>query len=187
MSLQLLAICISFIGMYFLGILFIRIKQTTKDWKEEEYGPIIEKWYRIRKYWFFTLITVMGIATVISLQNLPFHKHEETANTKYKIVEVEAIQFGWNFSNEEFVVGQPYQFNITSKDVNHGFGIYDENMQLLAQVQAMPGYTNPVYFTFDKPGTYQILCLEYCSVGHHLMKKEITVKPNDGGHNHESK
>ena len=72
-------------------------------------------------------------------------------------------------------VGEPVEFRVTSADVNHGFGIYDESLRLLAQTQAMPGYTNRLRFTFQKPGKYRILCLEYCGLGHHEMPAEISV------------
>jgi cytochrome c oxidase subunit 2 len=46
---------------------------------------------------------------------------------------------------------------------------------LLFQVQAMPGYVNQVEYVFDKPGTYHVVCLEYCGVAHHAMTAEFTV------------
>ncbi|MCM3117790.1 hypothetical protein M3610_21285 [Neobacillus sp. MER 74] len=77
-------------------------------------------------------------------------------------------------------MGEPVQFRVTSKDVTHGFGLYDEKLHLIAQTQAMPDYTNIVSITFKKPGTYKIMCLEYCSTGHHVMIKDIVVKPKGG-------
>lgn len=93
------------------------------------------------------------------------------------------MQFSWQLSDENFVVGEPVQFRVTSKDVTHGFGLYDTKMKIIAQTQAMPEYTNTVAVTFKKPGTYKILCLEYCSTGHHLMMKDIVVKPRGGADN----
>ena len=48
-------------------------------------------------------------------------------------------------------------------------------MRIVAQTQAMPGYVNVLRYTFKEPGTYQVLCLEYCGVEHHDMKTEINV------------
>ncbi|PXV76312.1 hypothetical protein [Nitrosomonas eutropha] len=72
--------------------------------------------------------------------------------------------------------GQPVEFQVSAADVNHGFGIYDENLVLIAQTQAMPGYTNKLIHTFDKPGKFKILCLEYCGLAHHVMITELTVE-----------
>jgi cytochrome c oxidase subunit 2 len=67
-------------------------------------------------------------------------------------------------------------FRVTGADVNHGFGVYNENLELVTQVQAMPGYTNKLVYTFDQPGKYRILCLEYCGLAHHAMMGELNVK-----------
>ena len=148
--------------------------------KLKEYGPIQEKGYKIRKFYFLGLVAIMGFASAISLSRLPYHNQHVLAKEDGKIVEVTGMQFAWELSDENFTVGEPVQFRVTSKDVTHGFGLYDTKMKLLAQTQAMPGYKNTVSITFDKPGTYKILFLEYCSTGHHVMIKDIVVKPKEG-------
>jgi cytochrome c oxidase subunit II len=78
-------------------------------------------------------------------------------------------------SRSQVPVGQSVEFHVTSADVNHDFAIYDPGMHVVAQTQAMPGYTNKLDYTFSKPGTYKILCLEYCGIAHHNMMSEIKV------------
>ena len=51
-------------------------------------------------------------------------------------------------------------------------------MQMVAQTQAMPGYVNRLQYTFATPGTYHILCLEYCGLVHHAMMTDLVVEPN---------
>ena len=58
-------------------------------------------------------------------------------------------------------------------------GVYDEETRLLFQTQGMPGYVNKVSYTFDKPGTYRVLCMELCGVAHHDMISEFTVVAED--------
>jgi len=91
------------------------------------------------------------------------------------VVNVTGAQWSWEVEPETVPVGQPVVFATTSTDVNHGIGIYDQNMTLVAQSQSMPGWTNRVEYTFTEPGTYQILCLEYCGLNHHEMTAEITA------------
>ena len=124
----------------------------------------------------------MGVATVLTLDDLPYHNHhaEATTTADMKVVEVAGLQYNWEMSEESFTVGDKVEFVVTSKDVTHGFGLYNENLELVAQTQAMPEYKNSVDYTFNEPGTYKILCLEYCSLGHHVMVKEIVVKPKGG-------
>lgn len=148
--------------------------------KLKDYEPIQEKGYKIRKFYFLGVLAIMGFATAISLSKLPYHNQHAQAKEHSKVVDVTGLQFAWELSEEEFTVGEEVQFRVTSNDVTHGFGIYDEKLQLLAQTQAMPEYTNTLTITFEKPGTYKILCLEYCSVGHHVMIKDIIVKPKGG-------
>lgn len=152
--------------------------------KLREYGPIQEKGYKIRKFYFLGLLAVMGLATAMSLSKLPYHNQHAIAKGKTTVVEVTGLQYAWELSDEEFTVGDEVLFQVTSKDVTHGFGVYDPDLKLIAQTQAMPHYTNTATIKFDKPGTYKILCLEYCSVGHHVMMKEITVKPKEGSDDH---
>jgi cytochrome c oxidase subunit II len=149
-----------------------------------EYGPIQAKGYKIRKFYFLGLLAVMGFASAMSLSKLPYHNQHAAAKEHAKVVEVAGMQYAWEFSDEDFMVGEEIQFRVTSKDVTHGFGIYDPELKLIAQTQAMPEYTNTLTITFNKPGTYKILCLEYCSVGHHVMMKDIIVKPK-GGNDHD--
>lgn len=148
--------------------------------KLNEYEPIQKKGYQIRKYYFLCLVAIMGFASAVSLSRLPYHSHNALAKENGKVVHVIGKQFSWELSDEEYVVGEPVLFCVTSQDATHGFGLYDEKLHLIAQTQAMPDYTNTVAITFKKPGTYKILCLEYCSTGHHLMMKDIVVKPKGG-------
>ncbi|GHI00911.1 cytochrome c oxidase subunit II [Neobacillus kokaensis] len=148
--------------------------------KLREYGPIQEKGYKIRKFYFLALIAVMGFASSLTLSRLPYHAQHAKAESNAKVVDVTGYQFAWDLSDENFSVGEPVEFRVTSKDVTHGFGLYDPDLELISQTQTMPEYTNALTVTFDKPGTYKIMCLEYCSTGHHLMIKDIVVKPKGG-------
>ncbi|GGA74018.1 cytochrome C oxidase subunit II [Ornithinibacillus halotolerans] len=147
-------------------------------WKSREksdYEPIKTKWNKARKVYATTLVTILLVACIYTLRELPYDLPIYGESQDPTLVDVEAVQFGWIMSETEFKVGEPIEFDVTSTDVTHGFGIYDEDMTIIAQTQAMPEYTNTVYITFTKPGTYKILCMEYCGLAHHYMVSEITV------------
>jgi cytochrome c oxidase subunit II len=59
--------------------------------------------------------------------------------------------------------------------VNHGFGIYAPDGELLGSVQAIPGFHNRLDLTLDEPGSYFVGCLEFCGVGHHRMNRRLRV------------
>jgi cytochrome c oxidase subunit II len=177
---QMIALYLTVFFEFLLALAFAFVYGESK--RTSKYGAIQEKGYTIRKYYFIGLVAVMGIATYLTLDDLPYHSAhaKETASDETKVVEVVGLQYYWEMSEESFTVGDKVEFKVTAKDVTHGFGLYDGNLELVAQTQAMPEYENSVYYTFEKPGTYKILCLEYCSVGHHVMIKEIIVKPEGG-------
>lgn len=149
--------------------------------KREEYAPIQKTGYRIRNVYFVTLFLVLLTAMVLTMRQLPYDKPVHAG----ELVVVEAVgsQFLWELSIDRIEAGKLIEFQVTSKDVNHGFGIYDPDMKLIAQTQSMPGYTNKLYHIFDRPGKYMILCMEYCGLAHHYMVGEFEVLPQDKGEN----
>lgn len=68
------------------------------------------------------------------------------------------------------------EFRVTTLDVNRGFSLYTPDGHLLAQTQAMPGYVNRLRVTFRDPGTYTVLCLEFCGMAHHRMRGVVEVR-----------
>ena len=130
--------------------------------------------YRFRGPAFWVLVGVGVLVAIGTLNDLPYAAQRDPSGTP-QVVEVTGYQWYWELSREELVTGQPVEFQVTSADVNHGFGLYDDSLHLLAQTQAMPGYVNRLRYTFTEPGTYRILCLEYCGLAHHDMPAEIKV------------
>ncbi|HKZ69732.1 MAG TPA: hypothetical protein VJ020_06615 [Anaerolineales bacterium] len=72
----------------------------------------------------------------------------------------------------ELEVGQTYTLHISSLDVQHGFSVQPNNINL----QIFPGYDFIVQFTPNQVGEYSLICNEFCSVGHHTMTGKIIVK-----------
>ncbi|MGH9810822.1 MAG: cytochrome C oxidase subunit II [Terriglobia bacterium] len=140
------------------------------------YGRVAASFYRLRTWLFVLAVLVLFGANYRTLGELPYVSSlAQSSDTAVKRVEVVGEQWDWKIKPDHFVVGQTAEFFVTSKDVNHGFAIYNPRMEIVAQTQAMPGYTNVLRYTFTKPGTYQVLCLEYCGFGNTIMKSEITV------------
>lgn len=164
---------LSLILMGLLAIVFITIIVSTG--KAAAYEDVARRDYSHRgKLFWLAIIAGVGI-TVGTLLPWP---HAITAQvTDANVVHAEASQWQWEMSRNRFQAGETVEFRVTSKDVNHGFGIYDASMTMLAQVQAMPGYTNKLQYTFDQPGEYKIMCMEYCGVAHHSMITTINVLP----------
>ncbi|MDZ7379280.1 MAG: cytochrome c oxidase subunit II [candidate division KSB1 bacterium] len=80
----------------------------------------------------------------------------------------------WSFTPNEVRVpaGSLVTFYVTSKDVTHGFRIENTNVN----VMLLPGQISKVTARFDKPGTYQFICHEYCGLGHQVMSGRLIVE-----------
>ncbi|HLP99450.1 MAG TPA: cytochrome C oxidase subunit II [Sideroxyarcus sp.] len=128
--------------------------------------------WRGRLLWGVTLLCIPIVA--YTLTELPYARRA-IGNLDTVEVQAKGHQWYWEISQTEFPAGKQIEFQVTSADVNHGFAIYDTDMKIVTQTQAMPGVTNVLRYTFEKPGTYKILCLEYCGVAHHSMMTELHV------------
>lgn len=72
--------------------------------------------------------------------------------------------------------GVEYVLHISSLDLNHGFGLVPQNINL----QIVPGYDYALRITPNVSGEYRIICNEFCGIGHHLMVGKVVVQgPND--------
>jgi cytochrome c oxidase subunit 2 len=127
--------------------------------------------YWLRSRWLAFLV-VLGVLVVgISFFDLPY----PGAATGRTVVTVSSGQFFWSLSPDRVPAGTPVRFDVTSVDVNHGFGLYDPGGHLVGSVQAMPGYHNQLDLTLDRPGVYRIRCFEYCGLEHARMDGSFTV------------
>lgn len=88
--------------------------------------------------------------------------------------EVDMIGRIFSFTPNKIVlpVGANATFYATSPDVVHGFFIAgtDINMMLV------PGWVSTATHVFNKPGSYLLMCNEYCGAGHHFMSATIVVQ-----------
>lgn len=107
---------------------------------------------------------------------LPYNK----AYTEPKINKLDTLTYQvfsvasmWQFEPSEIYlpVGSEVDFFLTSKDVVHGFNISDKNVNMMA----VYGAINKTTVKFDKPGVYNIVCHEYCGVGHQNMRAQVIV------------
>jgi cytochrome c oxidase subunit 2 len=92
-------------------------------------------------------------------------------------VEVTGQQFAWTIDPPQIKAGLDTEFAIQSTDVSHAMGLYDPTGRLVDQVNVLPGVTQPLRVTLDEPGTYEVRCMEFCGIDHHLMENTLEVMP----------
>ena len=99
-------------------------------------------------------------------------------------IEVAGQMFSWIFTypndketEGELVVpyGKAVKLNIGSWDVLHSFYIPSYRIK----VDAVPGMPTSAWFKADKVGEYDILCTEFCGVGHSYMLAKLKIIPED--------
>jgi cytochrome c oxidase subunit 2 len=98
---------------------------------------------------------------------------------------VTAKQWMWQFaypsgptSVDVLVVpaGRPVKLIMTSRDVIHSFYV----PAFRVKQDVVPGRTLTTWFEAIAPGTYDVLCTEYCGTGHSAMRAQvIALDPDD--------
>jgi len=80
----------------------------------------------------------------------------------------------WRFEPEEIRVpaGSTVTFYVTSQDVQHGMKILDTNINMMI----LPGQISTLTAQFDEPGTYDMICHEFCGTLHHTMYGRLIVE-----------
>ena len=69
--------------------------------------------------------------------------------------------------------GAKITFHMTSPDVIHGFEVPGTSLNSMV----IPGQIATFATRFPEPGSYGIICHEYCGSAHHNMQGEIQIVP----------
>jgi cytochrome c oxidase subunit II len=144
----------------------------------------IEKTKQVRETWKGPIVTfaLMGIVLfAVGAQTfIAFPTYENPPNSSGMMqVGVTAQQFFFTFTyanNKSSTilvvpVNTEVVLNVTSKDVNHQFGIPDFRVK----TDAIPGVHNIVWIQPNSIQNYTIQCFELCGVGHATMITTLAV------------
>ncbi len=129
--------------------------------------------YALRRYWFWAVFVGAILTFGLTIPLFPYPSaHAEKTDMHITVV---ASQYSFQLP-ATIPLNRSIIFDVTSKDVNHGFGIYAPDGTLFSQVQAMPDYVNHLQVTFKVPGHYTLRCLEYCGIAHASMQGGFDVR-----------
>jgi len=168
---QRIAVLVSAVfGVLLLGLFAYVAGAAGRSGTADEIAAGAARWRRTA-FWGLVALFVPTIA--FSLTRMPYSSAVQSAPPI--VVDATGHQWSWKLSRDTVPAGELVEIRVTGADVNHGLGVYDANDRLITQTQAMPGYTNVMRHTFATPGTYRILCLEYCGLGHHTMTTQLIV------------
>jgi len=167
-----------------LAVIVIGAALSSKRFPAEGITTAISKVYKARRGYFLVLVGVAALALAFTLPTTPY-PYRFGDNRPEVTVKVSGQMWSWTIGSDSggpqqgklvLPAGKLVEFDVSATDVNHNFAIYDSTGALIAQVQAMPGYNNHLFHTFDAPGRYYVLCLEYCGIAHHAMNTDFEVR-----------
>ena len=172
-------------AMAIIAATFLWVARSTRHQREVDYAGA----NRLRLVFFLSLAAILVTFLVLALPHLPYPAE---ASAPERVVEAVGKQYAWSltegmtptlanwdsaFSPVVTVpAGRLIEFRVTTLDATHGFSLYAPDGHLVVQTQAMPGYVNRVRLTFEQPGTYTVLCLEFCGMSHHRMRGVVEVR-----------
>jgi cytochrome c oxidase subunit 2 len=88
------------------------------------------------------------------------------------VVKMTAQRFHYTPSEIPLKAGESYVLEVTSLDFTHGFNLPD----LKTRADLIAGMVTRIPLKFDKPGTYDFLCDNFCGDGHEEMNGRFIVK-----------
>ena len=159
-----------FFGITFFALRYRDGRQVNRRYRENR-DRILELGWMIIPFVLTLIFFVWGAQMFI------FHK-----NPPANATEIAAIgrQWMWKFQhpggqqeiNDLHVpTGKPILINMISQDVIHS--LYIPSMRI--QMETLPGRYTQLWFEADRPGTYRILCSEFCGTDHSVMAGLLTV------------
>ena len=103
----------------------------------------------------------------------------EVAEGKYT-VNIVASAFNYDFGTDadgkpvkkiRVPKGSTVLFQITTKDVVHGFQVAGTNVNMMVE----PGHVSRLETVMKNVGEFTVVCNEYCGIGHHQMFATVEV------------
>jgi cytochrome c oxidase subunit 2 len=162
-----IAIVFLLVALAIAAVALVVAVDTTRDVPLEN---VQRTGYRFRRLWLGFLVALGVVVVGASFFLLPYASGDPRTRVK-----VSGGQFFWTLDPAVVPAHTVVRFDVTSVDVNHGFGVYDPKGRMIGSVQAMPGYTNELDLRLDEPGRYVVRCFEYCGLSHHLMEATFQV------------
>jgi len=118
-------------------------------------------------------------------------RHEITPDKTYNFT---IEKHKWTLPSEKINIecGQKIMFDVVSKDLVYGFGLFRQDGTMVMQMQVNPGSRNDLLWTFNHNGVFDLTSTEYSGPGQYsedgkedLMKVaklvEVTGCKEDGG------
>ena len=138
-------------------------------------------------YTFVGFLTVLGVSLhIITFNTIPWTpvdlNREDYNPDKTFDITVENHEFTLPAETLVIDCNDLVLFDVTSKDLTYGFGVFRADNSMMFQMQVVPGHRNDILWRFDKPGIYTIRSTEYSGPRgvFMILKDVVEVLPCEG-------
>jgi cytochrome c oxidase subunit 2 len=131
----------------------------TRDGSGKEIKPAIF-------YSFVGFLVVLGVSLhIVTHETIPWkpmdlNRAEIKADKEFNIT-MENHEFRLPSTKLIIKKNEIVRFNVKSKDLTYGFGIFRSDNSMVFQMQVIPGHINDILWQFDRPAVYSIRSTEY--------------------------
>jgi cytochrome c oxidase subunit 2 len=137
-------------------------------------------------YTWVGFLTVCGVSLhIITYNTIPWapldlNRAEIRPDREFTIT-VEQHQFTLPAEKLQAACGEKVLFNVVSKDLTYGFGLFRPDHSMVFQMQVLPGHPNDLLWVFDRAGVYSIRSTEYSGpAGIRMVVPDAVVVTCDG-------
>lgn len=128
---------------------------------------------------FVGFLIVLGVSLhIVTFNTIPWVEMDVSRSDyspdKTFVITVENHQF--SLPSEKLIINQNdlVMFDVMSKDLTYGFGLFRQDNSMVFQMQVVPGHRNDILWKFDKPGIYTIRSTEYSGPkGAQMILKDV--------------
>lgn len=130
--------------------------------KEDEAEPVKPALF----YGFVVFLAILGVSLhLTTMATIPWVELDLNRSTLQadKTFEIAIQNHEFHLPSEKLLIdcNDKVLFDVTSKDLTYGFGLFRQDHSMLFQMQVVPGHRNDVLWKFQKPGVYTIRSTEY--------------------------
>jgi cytochrome c oxidase subunit 2 len=132
-------------------------------------------------YAFVGLLVALGVTLhLVTYFTIPWKEMDmhRASITPDKVFEIGVADHTFQLPAEKLQIAchDKVLFNVSSKDLTYGFGLFRPDHSMVFQMQVVPGHRNDILWQFDRPGTYSIRSTEYSGpAGVGMIVKDAVV------------
>ncbi len=125
------------------------------------------------------LVGILAFQTLAFTDTIPQHADVVVTVTGHQWYWTYNVTYASSNTTLQFENNLVLKSNMTVKlffeasDVAHSFYV----AALALHVDTIPGHVNEYWFKPTQPGTYTIVCTQFCGVGHYTMVGTLTIVP----------